>query len=280
VRPAWQNLLLMVGALGMAVIMVLRLEPFTRFVAFCTMFGLLFFLTFSYQKAYWIGYRVRDYIVAFFQMIGGMFSRGLELIASSKANRALQQTEDEKKSTRRSTGKLIGSILLGIGIAIPILAVLIALLASADLAFASQLNKIIQSLNLQNLPQWIFRGVYIVILADLLVGLWLHAGFPKKPENPETGKNPTKPFLGWVPTIIPLASIVILFGVFVIIQFRYLFGAQSNITFEGFTYAEYARRGFVELLVTAIITLGLDLIFSAISYRNGKIQEGFSPGSA
>jgi hypothetical protein len=278
VRPAWQNLLLMVGAMGMAVIMVLRLEPFTRFVAFCIMFGFLFLLTFSYQKAYWIEYRVRDYFTAFFQMIGGMFSRGLGLLASSKANRGLQKTEDEKKSVQRSTGKLIGSILLGIGIAIPILAVLIALLASADLAFASQLKKIIEALNLQNLPEWIFRIVYIVILADLLVGLWLHAGFPKKPENPETGRTPAKPFLGWIPTIIPLASIVILFAVFVIVQFRYLFGAQSNITFEGFTYAEYARRGFIELLVTAVITLGLDLIFSAVSSRQGKIQEGVFTG--
>jgi hypothetical protein len=258
----------------MAAIMVLRLEPFTRFLAFCITFGLLFLLTFSYEKAYWIGYRARDYVTALIQMIGGMFSRGLGLIASSKANRAVHLTEEEKKSNRRSTGKLIGSILLGIGIAIPILAVLIALLASADLAFASQLNKVIQSLNLQNLPEWIFRIVYIVILADLLVGLWLHAGFPKKPENPEVGKTPAKPFLGWIPTIIPLASIVILFALFVVVQFRYLFGAQSNITAAGFTYAEYARRGFIELLVTAVITLGLDLLFSAISSRNGKFQEG------
>jgi hypothetical protein len=278
VKPAWQNLLLIVGALGMAVIMVMRVEPFTRFLAFCIMFGLLFLLTFSYQKASWIGYRVRDYISAFFQMIGGMFSRGLGLIASSKANRAAQHTEVEKKNKRHSTGKLIGSILLGIGITIPILAVLIALLASADLAFASQLDKIIRSLNIQNLPEWIFRIVYIVILAYLIVGLWLHAGFPKKPENPEVGKTPTKPFLGWIPTIIPLASIVLLFALFVVVQFRYLFGAQSNITAEGFTYAEYARRGFIELLVIAVITLGLDLLFSAISSRNGKIQEGVFTG--
>jgi len=278
VKPAWQNILVMVGALGMAVIMVLRVEPFTRFLSFCIMFGLLFLLTFSYQKAYWIGYRVRDYIVAFFQMIGGMFSRGIGLLASSKAYRSSQQSEEEKQSTRRSTGKLIGSILLGIGITIPILAVLIALLASADLAFASQLDKIIQSLRLQNLPEWIFRIVYIVILADLLVGLWMHAGFPRKPENPEIGKIPAKPFLGWIATIIPLISIVILFAIFVVVQFRYLFGAQSNITAEGFTYAEYARRGFIELLITAVLTLGVDLIFSAISSRKGKIQEGFFTG--
>lgn len=278
VKPAWQNFLLMIGAVGMAFIMVFRVEPFTRFLAFCLMFGLLFLLTFSYQKAYWVGYRVRDYIAAFFQMIGGMFSRGLGLMASSKANRALRSTENEKKPERRSTGKLIGSVLLGIGIAIPILAVLIALLASADLAFASQLTKIIEALNLQNLPEWIFRGVYIVILADLVVGLWLHAGFPKKPENPETGKTPAKPFLGWIPTIIPLAGIVLLFTLFVVVQFRYLFGAESNITATGFTYAEYARRGFIELLVIAVITLGLDLIFSTIASRNGKVQEGVFTG--
>ncbi len=278
VKPAWQNILLMSGAMGMAFFMVLRTEPITRFLAFCIMFGLLFLLTFSYQKAYWIGYRLRDHIVAFFQMIGGMFSRGLGLLAASKTNRSSMQTGEEKKIARHSSGKMIGSILLGIGIAIPILAVFMALLASADLAFANQLDKVIQSLRLEDLPEWIFRFVYIVILADILVGLWLHTGFPKKPENPDPGKNPAKPFLGWVVTIIPLISIVILFMSFVVFQFHYLFGAQTNISIEGFTYAEYARRGFFELLAIAVISLGIDLIFSAISKRDERIQGGIFTG--
>ena len=45
---------------------------------------------------------------------------------------------------------------------------------------------------------------------------------------------------------ILLISIDLLFLVFVWIQFAYLFGGQANITIEGFTYAEYARRGFLE----------------------------------
>ena len=278
VKPAWQNILLMTGIIGMAFFMALRSEPFTRFLAFCVTFGLLFLLTFSYQKAYWVGFRVRDYVVAFCQMVGGMFSRGINLLSSNKMNRATQQKEAEQENPPRSSGKTIGSILLGIGITIPILAILMALLASADLAFANQLNKIIQSLHLEKLPEWIFRVVYIIVLAYFIVGLWLHAGFPKKPETTETSKNPEKPFLGWIATMIPMTSIVILFMVFVVVQFKYLFGAQTNISVEGFTYAEYARRGFFELLATAVITLGIDLIFSAISSRTGKTQEGIFTG--
>ena len=273
VKPSWKSILLMVSALAMAFFFALRAEPFTRFVTFLITFGLLFLLTFSYQKGYWIGYRIKDYFVAFFQMIGGMFSRGFGLLTHRKSTPPDLPKKGEDSVPKNSKRKTAGSILLGIGITVPILAVLMALLASADLAFASQLQKIIESLHLEKLPEWILRLVYIVILADLLVGLWLHAGFPRKPENPDTGKQAIKPFLGWLASIIPLISIVILFAVFVGLQLQYLFGAQSNINAAGFTYAEYARRGFVELLVTAVITLGLDLLFSNISVRNGKIQE-------
>ena len=38
----------------------------------------------------------------------------------------------------------------------------------------------------------------------------------------------------------------LLFLVFVWIQFVYLFGGQANISAEGYTYAEYARRGFFD----------------------------------
>jgi hypothetical protein len=43
-----------------------------------------------------------------------------------------------------------------------------------------------------------------------------------------------------------LSSVVVLFSAFVIIQFQYFFGGAANISIEGYTYAEYARRGFGE----------------------------------
>ena len=56
-----------------------------------------------------------------------------------------------------------------------------------------------------------------------------------------------------------LILVDLLFLVFVGIQFAYLFGGQANITLEGYTYAEYTRRGFFELLTVSVLTLGLIL---------------------
>ncbi len=44
-----------------------------------------------------------------------------------------------------------------------------------------------------------------------------------------------------------LGSINLLFAVFISVQFAYLFGGERNIAAQGFTFAEYAHRGFFEL---------------------------------
>ena len=272
VKPSWLNILLMVAATGMAFVMGWRSEPFTRFLAFCLIFTALFTITFSYQKAAWIYYRVRDYVVAFFQMLGGMFSKTTRLFHPAKPAEGNGKVPPlpAKKPARQ-----IGSILLGIVIAIPILAILIALLSSADLAFARQIKTLAESLRLQNLPEYIFRAGYILILAYLLIGLWLHAGFPSKPETiPTEEDNKVKPFLGWTETAIILVSVDLLFLFFVGLQIRYLFGAQANISVEGFTYAEYARRGFFELLGVAVFTLMVDLVLSSRRQTGRKSSKG------
>jgi len=42
---------------------------------------------------------------------------------------------------------------------------------------------------------------------------------------------------------------------FILFQLTYLFGGKANISLQGFTYAEYARRGFFELITVAAISL-------------------------
>ena len=74
-------------------------------------------------------------------------------------------------------------ILRGILIAIPILAIFAALLASADLIFAQRLDHLIALFRLEKLPEYIFRGVYILIGAYLLVGVFLHAAMRSKDEE-------------------------------------------------------------------------------------------------
>jgi len=68
--------------------------------------------------------------------------------------------------------------------------------------------------------------------------------------------------IGGIESYILLGSVNLLFLLFISVQITYLFGGQSNISSLGFTYAQYARKGFFELIGVAVISffllLGLD----------------------
>jgi hypothetical protein len=65
---------------------------------------------------------------------------------------------------------------------------------------------------------------------------------------------------------------VILFVAFVVIQFQYFFGGQANISIEGYTFSEYARKGFGELVTVAFFSLLLLLGLGAITRRETEHQ--------
>jgi hypothetical protein len=67
--------------------------------------------------------------------------------------------------------------------------------------------------------------------------------------------------LGIVEVGIVLGLLDLLFLTFVVIQVRYLFGGAGRVaTTAGLTYAEYARRGFFELVTVTALALPLLLI--------------------
>jgi hypothetical protein len=80
------------------------------------------------------------------------------------------------------------------------------------------------------------------------------------------------PFLGFTEAIVVLGSVNLLFAFFVGIQLRYFFGGQANIHLLGYTYAEYARRGFGELVVVALLSLLLYLGLVALAKRENPAQ--------
>jgi hypothetical protein len=92
-------------------------------------------------------------------------------------------------------------------------------------------------------------------------------------DKPERKSRKRRPFiLGMIEASIMLASVDLLFGVFVLIQFAYFFGGQANIVTEGFTYAQYARRGFFELVAVSVLTLGLVLWLDWVTVRHDRRQ--------
>jgi hypothetical protein len=159
-------------------------------------------------------------------------------------------------------------VLLGLLLALPALLLLGALLSEADPIFAKRLGEILSFLRIEKLQEYILRLALIGLGAAALSGVYLHALLDSREEKLVGLEKPVvSPFLGWLVGGTVLASVDALFGFFVVIQFQYFFGGQANIHLEGFTYAEYARRGFGELLVTAALSLGLFLGLSALTRR-------------
>jgi hypothetical protein len=125
------------------------------------------------------------------------------------------------------------------------------------------------NLRLENLPEYIFRSFLILGIAYLFSGIILFAAKRSNTARlPGADKPAIMPFLGFIETSIILGGVFLLFSTFVLIQFRYLFFGQANITLQGFTYSEYARKGFGELVAVAVFSMLLIKSLSAISKRD------------
>jgi FtsH-binding integral membrane protein len=112
----------------------------------------------------------------------------------------------------------------------------------------------------------IFRFIYIVIGYALAGVVFM----PHKSKMKTCALNPSRHFL-LRGSNHRVRQAVALFA-FVVVQFQYFFGGTTNIHVDGYTYAEYARRGFGELVTVAFFALLMLLTLSAITKRDTETQ--------
>lgn len=265
IRPA-RNALFLLPLIGFfAVMTFVRMEPMTTFLTISASLGLMAILAVTYVGGNWPRYNLVDYTVRLFQLYASLFIRGMLFIQQARRQRNAASGEENAGGR----WKWIWPVVRGILIAVPIVAIFASLLASADLVFAQRLGDLAEIFSLDRVPEYIFRGIYILILAYFIGGVVLHAATQSQDGEPVRG---FKPFLGFTEAAIILGSVVTLFTAFVIIQFQYFFGGEKNIDVAGYTYAEYARRGFGELVAVAVCSLVLLMALSALSRRAEKKQ--------
>lgn len=269
-KPAAASLLISFLVLGFSFVPAWRTEQMTRFISVMLTLGGLLLLSATFLNGHWLFYRMWDYVAHLFGALGGGLSRAIML--GSKGSTPPQL--DAPQPTKRG-GKRAWAIIRGLLIALPVVALLALLLSSADPVFGDWLARL---LNLERLPEYLFRLFYIVVIGGFLVGAFLHAILPNKTEErPDPHKPVLKPFLGWTESAVILTAVDLLFMAFVFIQVRYLFGGEANISETGYTYSEYARKGFGELVAVAVISMGLYLCLSTIAKRESRgSQVGFS----
>jgi len=261
------------GALGLLPVILIfisftfiRAEPMTVFLAVLFTLLLMVVLVNTFLGGRCFQYGVADYVANFFKLIGSMIAAPIEF----NANMRREQMESGMPPQRIN----IWPVVRGILIAIPVIAIFSALLASADSIFNAQLSIFLKFFfDLNKLPEYIFRLCYILVIAYALAGVFLHAALKSQDEKLIGEEKPfLSRFLGFTETAIVLGSVIVLFAAFVIVQFKYFFGGQVNLGAGGLTDSEYARRGFGELAAVAFLSLLMILGLSTITRREHEVQ--------
>ncbi|MEK7627962.1 MAG: DUF4173 domain-containing protein [Patescibacteria group bacterium] len=181
-----------------------------------------------------------NFVTAFFKVIGNVWS--------------IRKAEGD--SAR------MPHIIRGILITAPVLILFTVLFSSADLVFSKYVSQVF-SFDFNVVPH-----VFVVLLvAVYLVAVFGYAFFGVYSH----GRVSSRAFfrLGYTEIAILLGSVNALFLAFILIQITYLFGGESNITSQGLTFAEYARKGFFELIAVATFSYLLLLATEKLIERNG-----------
>ncbi|MGB9641147.1 MAG: DUF4153 domain-containing protein [Anaerolineales bacterium] len=241
--------------------MILRQETFTLFLDLVvTLFGLTL-IAISYQGGKWIQYGIVDYI-------SNIFRLGIHMLLNPFVVLFMNKEKTVSENNRKSISPKIVPVIKGVALALPLLVIFSWLFASADLIFNQQITTFLKLFSIEQIPLLILRFGLILSAAYALSGVYLYAAqYSDKEMNTVINKIRLSPFLGMTESGIVLGSVIVLFSFFILLQFKYLFGGQANIHLDGFTYAEYARRGFGELVVVAFGALLLIIGLAAVTER-------------
>jgi hypothetical protein len=185
----------------------------------------------------------------------------------------------KRRQKREASGQWV-SILRGIFFALPILAIFAVLLASADPIFQEKLLWITNIFGANFDWEPLFEvAIFTGAVSWFMVGAIAFSITPTqlKREKPSTEIEKQSPKflrLNMTEAGIVLGAVVLLFAFFVFIQFAYLFSQQTDFL-ESMTYANYARRGFFELVAVSVITLALMLGLDRSTLKRAHGQQVF-----
>ncbi len=158
---------------------------------------------------------------------------------------ALSQYERGSRTT-----VAVKRVLVGVLVAVPLLVVFGSLFAAADPVFAKYAAKIF---NFHADPRLLRQIMQSLLVASAVLGA---LGFMVTAATRDPGERRLARPFGDLEAVVALGLVALLFGSFILIQVTYLFGGAQNIGADGLTYADYARRGFFELLTVGVAALG------------------------
>ena len=177
-----------------------------------------------------------------------------------KAIKSLKGVQEVKEDSERSG--MLKSIVIGLIIAIPVVAILTILLTSADMVFKTL---IVDNLHI-NVNFGDIFGILITFAFSYFAGYCVLRFFSRKTIKEDM---PVRNGFEAVIAITVLVIVSILYLIFSLIQILYLFWGGMQLPKE-YTYAEYAREGFFQLLAVCIINVIMVLFIKGF-FRKSKI---------
>lgn len=183
---------------------------------------------------------------------------------------AVARAEVDLSSARRQVPRLV-PVLRGALLAVPVLLLFAALLSSADAVFAEAMRRVLSWPLEVTFLEVLGRGLFVAAGAFGALGLLAHA--QRRRGMHEAGEGEVVPVpgrLGFTEALTLVGLVDLLFLGFASIQLAFLFGAARLPA--GLTFAEYARRGFFQLLEVSVLTLGLSLALARWTRLKGSSQ--------
>jgi hypothetical protein len=200
-----------------------------------------------------------------------------------------------------------GPVLRGALLAAPLLVLFAVLFAAADAVFAAAAGRVLAlpfDLPIIDLAErsagvaivaWIVAGVLVVAAGSWFLAAPPAASVPFEepshgaPANrdlgpagdpgwPASGGRPGRFRIGHLEALVVLVLVDSLFAAFVALQIAYLFGGLDTLAAAGLTYADYARRGFFELLAAAALAAAVVATLDARVRRRSRAFIGAAGG--
>lgn len=169
------------------------------------------------------------------------------------------------KSLFTGDKKIVGKAVIGLLCAIPVLIVVVPLLISSDDAFRGMMSNIFSNT---------FSVILKIIFGIFICPFIISYGFSLKEKRVDEIKKSNFKGIENVYLISFLSTISVCYLLYLFSQLAYFFSAFKGFLPNGeITYAAYARKGFFEMCVIAVINLAI--VFSALllaKKKKGKVS--------
>ncbi len=166
--------------------------------------------------------------------------------------------------SKKGDKKILGKVLLGLVCALPVVALVLALLMASDDAFRGMMEQLFENT---------FETILKCILGLGIALLMIAHGFSLRFGRTAKMKNTTFGGIDTVYVVSFLSAVGVCYVLYLFSQLAYFFSAFQGFLPQDTTPSQYARQGFFEMCIIALINLSLVfLTFLFTKKTDGKFN--------